>query len=74
MEVESAKLLAAGIAVLGVTGAALGVGRIFSSMIDSIARNPSAKKDMQTFAYVGAALSEALGIFALLISFMIFFK
>lgn len=74
MEIEAAKLLASGLAVLGVTGAALGVGRIFSSMIDSIARNPSAKKEMQTFAYVGAALCEALGIFALLVAFMIFFK
>lgn len=74
MEVESAKLLAAAIAALGVTGAALGVGRIFSSMIDSVARNPSAKNEMQTFAYVGAALAEGLGIFALAIAFMIFFK
>lgn len=74
MEPESAKLIAAAIAALGVTGAALGVGRIFSSMIDGTARNPSAKKDMQTFAYVGAALAEGLGIFALAIAFMIFFK
>lgn len=74
MEFESAKLLAAAIAALGVTGAALGVGRIFSSIIDSIARNPSAKNEMQTFAYVGAALAEGLGIFALAIAFMIFFK
>ena len=74
MDIESTKLLAAAIAVLGVSGSALGVGRIFSSVIEATSRNPSAKKDLQTFAYVGAALAEALGIFALLISFMIFFK
>jgi len=74
MEFESAKLIGAGVAVLGVTGAALGVGRIFSSLIDSIARNPSAKDDMSKFAFVGAGLTEALGIFALLIAIMIFFK
>ena len=74
MDIQSAKLIAASIAALGVTGAALAVGRIFASMIDSIARNPSAKNEMQTFAYVGAALAEGLGIFALAIAFMIFFS
>ena len=74
MDVEAAKLLGAGLAVLGVNGAALGVGRIFSSLIDSIARNPSAKEDMTKFAFIGAGLTEALGIFALLITILIFFK
>ncbi len=74
MELEAAKMIGAGIAVLGVIGAAMGVGRVFASLIESIARNPSAKNDMQTFAFVGAALAEGLGIFALVIAFMIFLK
>lgn len=74
MEFEAAKLIGAGLAVLGVNGAALGVGRIFASLIDSIARNPSAKEDMTKFAFIGAGLTEALGIFALLITILIFFK
>ena len=74
MDFEAAKMIGAGIAVLGVIGAAMGVGRVFASLIEAIARNPSAKKDMQTFAYVGAALAEGLGIFALVIAFLIFLK
>ena len=31
MEIEAAKMIGAGIAVLGVIGAAMGVGRVFSS-------------------------------------------
>lgn len=71
MELEAAKMLGAGIAVLGVIGAAIGVGRVFASLIESIARNPSAKKDMQGLAFVGAALAEGLGIFALVVAFML---
>lgn len=74
MEVDSAKLIGAGLAVLGVNGAAIGVGMIFSSLIDSIARNPSTIKEMRTFAFTGAALAEALGIFSLLVAILIFFK
>ena len=74
MEIEAAKMLGAGIAVLGVVGAAIGVGRVFASLIEAIARNPSAKKDMQGLAFVGAALSEGLGIFALVVAFMILFR
>lgn len=74
MEIEAAKLLGAGLAVLGVNGAALGVGRVFASMIDAVARNPSAEKQMTKFAYMGAAFSEALGIFSLLIAFIVLFR
>ena len=74
MDIEVAKLIGAGIAVLGLNGAALGVGRIFSSLLDSISRNPSVKDDLTKFAFIGAGLTEALGIFALLITILIFFK
>jgi len=73
MDIEAAKFLGAGLAVLGVIGAAIGVGNIFSSLISSVARNPSAKKELQTFAYIGMALTEALGIFALLVAFLILY-
>jgi F0F1-type ATP synthase membrane subunit c/vacuolar-type H+-ATPase subunit K len=72
MELAAAKLIGAGLAVLGVNGAALGVGRIFASLIDAIGRNPAAKDDMTKFAFMGAAFAEALGIFALLVAFLIF--
>lgn len=73
-DVDAAKLIGAGLAVLGVNGAAIGVGRIFASLIDSIARNPSTIKELRTFAFTGAALAEALGIFSLLVAILIFFK
>ena len=41
MEVEAAKMIGAGIAVLPLLGVALGIGNIFSSLVNSIARNPA---------------------------------
>ena len=74
MEVDSAKLIGAGLAVLGVNGAAIGVGLIFSSFIDSIARNPSAREQIFPVGILGFALTEAVALFALLIAFLILFK
>ena len=43
MEAEAAKLIGAGIAVLPLLGVGIGIGNIFSSLVNSIARNPSAR-------------------------------
>ena len=43
MEVSSAKLLGAGIAMIGSLGAGIGLGLIFSAWISAIARNPAAE-------------------------------
>ena len=42
MEVEAAKLVGAGLAVVGLGGVGIGIGSIFSSMIASGARKPAA--------------------------------
>ena len=73
MEAEAAKLLGAGIAVLGVTGAALGIGNIFSSFITAVGRNPSARDDVQAMTFLGFALVEALALFALIIALLLLF-
>lgn len=73
MELEAVKLLAGVIALLPLTGVALALGKIFESYNNAIGRNPGAadllnKRFMFTFA-----VTEALGIFALLISFYLVF-
>ncbi len=74
MDIHGAKMIGAGLAVLGVIGAGIGVGNIFSSLIQSIARNPAEKAELQKFAFIGMALTEALGIFSLLVAFVILGK
>ena len=73
MEAEAAKLIGAGIAVLPLLGVGIGIGNIFSSLVNSIARNPSARNDVFGIGILGFALTEAIALFALLIAFLILF-
>ena len=41
MELDAAKMIGAGLAVIGLGGVGAGIGNIFSSLISSIARNPA---------------------------------
>lgn len=39
--INAAKMIGAGLAAIGLTGAGIGIGSIFSSLISSTARNPA---------------------------------
>ena len=68
MDMESAKLLGAGIAVLGVIGSGIGIGSIFAAFISAVGRNPEAREHVFTMTMLGFALVEALALFALITS------
>ncbi len=73
MEAEAAKLIGAGLAVVGLGGVGAGIGSIFSSMIQAGARNPSAVPSLTTFMWIGFALVEAVALYALLIALLLLF-
>ncbi len=73
MEAEAAKYIGAGLATLGMMGAALGVGNIFSSFLQGALRNPSAAQGQFGNLIFGFAVTEALGIFSLLIAILLLF-
>ena len=64
----SAKLIGAGQATIALAGAAIGVGLIFAAQIQGIARNPTLKHELFNSAIQGFALTEALGLFALMMA------
>ncbi len=66
--------IGAGLAALGVTGPAIGVGNIAAKMLEGAARQPEHTGALFTNAIIFAGMSEALGILAWLVSFMIFGK
>ena len=74
MDVEAARMIGAGLAMFALAGVGLGIGLIFSSLISSIARNPSARDQIFPIGILGFALTEAVALFALLIAFFFFFK
>ncbi len=73
MDVEAARYIGAGLAVIALFGVGIGIGNIFSSLINSIARNPEVKSQIFPIGILGFALTEAVALFALLIAFLILF-
>ena len=73
MELDAAKAIGAGLAVIGVIGSGIGIGSIFSSFIASVARNPSARGAVNQMTWIGFALVEAIALFALVMAFIILF-
>lgn len=74
MDVESARMIGAGLAMIALAGVGLGIGMIFSSLISSVSRNPSSREQVFPIGILGFALTEAVALFALLIAFLILFK
>lgn len=71
MEAAAAKLIGAGLAVVGLGGVGAGIGNIFATFISSVARNPAARGEVQVTMWIGFALVEAVALYALLISFLL---
>lgn len=74
MDVEAARFIGAGLALLCCFGVGLGLGNIFSNWLNSIARNPDAESKLRSVGMLGFALTEAVALFALVIAFLILFK
>ena len=73
MELEAAKLIAAALALIPIAGVSVGLGLIFSSYNNAIGRNPGAADLLEKKFFLTFALTEALAIFALVISLVILF-
>ncbi|WP_316861360.1 F0F1 ATP synthase subunit C [uncultured Cohaesibacter sp.] len=73
MDAEAARMIGAGIACFGMAGAAIAVGNIFGNYLTGALRNPSAAPSQFTNTLIGAALAEGLGIFSLVIAFLLIF-
>nr|QIA60629.1 ATP synthase F0 subunit 9 [Metacalypogeia alternifolia] len=68
---EGAKLIGAGAATIALAGAAVGIGNVFSSLIQSVARNPSLAKQLFGYAISGSAPTEAIALSASMMAFSI---
>jgi F-type H+-transporting ATPase subunit c len=73
MDPQAAKFFAAGLAAIGIGFAAIGVGYLFGQFLSGALRNPSASDSQFGRLIIGFALTEALGIFALLIALLLLF-
>ena len=74
MELVSLKFIGVGLLSIGMAAAAIAIGNIFSSFFASIARNPAAAAKMEKYIYIAVGLAEAMGIFAVLLAFLVMFS
>lgn len=73
-----ANLIYAGLAAIGaglaVIGAGFGIGKIGSSAMDAIARQPEAAGKIQSAMIIAAALVEGAALFGVVTAFLAVFK
>lgn len=73
MELEAAKAIGAGIAVIPLLGVGIGLGMLFASVINAIGRNPSVEGTVKGTGLFYFALIEAIALFALVVALLILF-
>ena len=73
MDKEAAKLIGAGLAMIGTIGAGLGIGVLVQGAVQGVARNPDAAGQVQTNMILGIAFAEAVAIYCLVVALLILF-
>lgn len=73
MEMEAAKYIGAGLAAVGMIGAGIGVGNVWSAYITALSRNPASKDDIGANIWIGFAVTEAIALFAFLVAMIALF-
>lgn len=70
-QVESARLIAKGLAALAMVGTALGEGFLVGKALEAMGRNPSVSGTIFTRMIIGIALTESTAIYALVVFFLL---
>ncbi|OAA82193.1 ATP synthase protein 9 [Akanthomyces lecanii RCEF 1005] len=68
--VEVSKNIGMGSAAIGLTGAGIGIGLVFAALINGVARNPALRGQLFSYAILGFAFVEAIGLFDLMVALM----
>lgn len=71
--IQVAKILGTGLATTGLIGAGVGIGIVFGALILGVARNPTLRGQLFSYAILGFAFSEATGLFALMMAFLLLY-
>jgi F-type H+-transporting ATPase subunit c len=71
--ITASKMIGSGLATIGLVGAGVGVGVVFGSLLLSLSRNPQLEKQLFSYAVLGFALTEAVGLSASMMAFLILF-
>jgi len=73
MDPQAAKLIGAGLAMIGAIGAGVGIGSVVGGAVQGMARNPDAAGTIQTNMILGIAFAEAIAIYCLVVALVLIF-
>lgn len=68
---EPLAYISAAICALSMTVAAWGVTKLWTTMIETVGRNPQVKKDVDLYGWAGFAAIEAIALYALVVALII---
>ncbi len=71
--ITAAKLIGAGLAMIGAMGGGIGIGLSAQGAVQGIARNPDVSGQIQTNMILGIAFAEAVAIYCLVVALLILF-
>ncbi len=71
---QASQKIGAGLSTSGLAGAGLGIGLVFAGLLLSTALNPFIKDDLFRLAMLGFALTEAIALFTLMVTFLVLFS
>ena len=66
--VQVSQNLGMGSAAIGLGGAGIGIGLVFAALLMAVARNPSMRGQLFSYAILGFAFVEAIGLFDLMVA------
>ena len=72
--VQGSKYIGAGLATMGVIGAGIGIGVVFGGLLVAISRNPAKEQKLMQMVLLGFALTEAMGLLAIMMAFLILYS
>ena len=65
--------IGAGLAMIGVIGAGIGVGFTSGKAVEGIARQPEAQGDIMKIMFIGMAVTETTGLFAFIVAIILMY-
>ncbi|CCW65371.1 unnamed protein product [Phytomonas sp. EM1] len=74
VSVQGLHYVGTGLAAIALAGVGMGIGTIFGSLLLACARQPNLTKLLFNYAILGFALTEAIGLFALMLAFLMLFS
>jgi F-type H+-transporting ATPase subunit c len=70
---QGLRFIGAGLSTISLSGAGIGIGCVFAALLIAYARNPFEQQQLFVYAILGFAMTEAIALFGLMISFLILF-